>query len=565
MSSVFCEPCQTEELSSPAIKWCTNCEEALCTECERSHRKSKASRNHVLVDLLSAKSLPKVKVQECLSHEEQKLDLFCIDHDELCCRLCMTENHRTCAKVVPVDVVAKDVKSSTMVAHVLQQADDLRNCLGNILEKAEKESKEIDRQGKEISEQVSSYKNHIIDLLDEAEQSVKSDIEEVCTKQRTNVTGIQEQALDQKTKIESYLTNLQALSSTDSNEQTFLFAHYLKSLLSETESLIESKRLTFHSQIISFEANKDILSSENIIGEIGSTIKSNENELITVPRHGAQASGSVYDNSTKDIAKKLEFTSRLELTGSGNEQIRGIAVSKNGKIVLCDHKSYYVLLCSAEGKYLDKCNVKRQPWNIVILHDLNHAVVSLTGNIHFASLVSVSGHLQFIDINTMTSLREIKLDFVPLGLALVGNYILAGTWNQIYILSANGSSVGSEKTNRSRCPVTYIAPKTSGSVDDLYYSTTDFLLLCSDGNTMQSFPFVSGRPRGIALDDQGYIYLATREGQLLRISLEGKLCDTLIEGVEGYGSLWAISFSNDYKQLFVVTENGGSVSVFKLK
>lgn len=564
MSSVFCEPCQTEDLSSTASKWCTNCEEALCVECERSHRKNKASRNHVLVDLLSAKSLPKVKVQECLSHEEQKLDLFCIDHDELCCRLCMTENHRTCAKVVPVDLVAKDVKSSTMVVHVLEHADDLVNCLGNILVKVEKESKEIDRQGKEISEQVSSYKKHIIDLLDEAEQSVQSKIEEICTKQRTNVTNIQEQALDQKTKIESYLTNLQALSSTDSNEQTFLFAHYLKSLLSETDSLIESKRLNFHSQILSFETNKDILSSENILGEIGSTIKSNE---INVPRHGAQASGSVTDNSTKDIVKKLEFTSRLELTGSGNEQIRGIAVSKTGNIVLCDHKSYYVLLFSADGRYLDKCNVKRKPWNIVILDDLNHAVVSLTGNINIASLVSVCGHLQFIDINTMTSLREIKLDFVPLGLALAGNQILAGTWNQIYILSANGVCVGSAKTNRSRCPVTYIAPKMSSSVDDLYYSTSDFLLLSSKiyGNTMQSFPFVSGRPRGIALDDHGYIYLATMEGQLLRISSEGKLCDILIEGVEGYGNLWAISFSYDYKKLFVVTENGSSVSVFELK
>jgi hypothetical protein len=42
------------------------------------------------------------------------------------------------------------------------------------------------------------------------------------------------------------------------------------------------------------------------------------------------------------------------------------------------------------------------------------AVVSLTGNLKLASVIAVCGHLQFIDLKTMTSIREIKLNFVPL-------------------------------------------------------------------------------------------------------------------------------------------------------
>lgn len=75
-SEWFCEPCQTEDLSSPAVKWCTECEEALCTDCERSHRKSKASKHHTLADLVSGKTLPKVKVQDCKLHDGGQKNRF---------------------------------------------------------------------------------------------------------------------------------------------------------------------------------------------------------------------------------------------------------------------------------------------------------------------------------------------------------------------------------------------------------------------------------------------------------------------------------------------------------
>jgi hypothetical protein len=40
---------------------------------------------------------------------------------------------------------------------------------------------------------------------------------------------------------------------------------------------------------------------------------------------------------------------------------------------------------------------------------------------------------------------------------------------------------------------------------------------------MLCFNYISGRPRGICSDDQGFIYVATNSGQLLKFSPEGNI------------------------------------------
>jgi hypothetical protein len=36
------------------------------------------------------------------------------DHDDICCKSCIADEHRTCGKIKPLDVAAKGVKSAIM-------------------------------------------------------------------------------------------------------------------------------------------------------------------------------------------------------------------------------------------------------------------------------------------------------------------------------------------------------------------------------------------------------------------------------------------------------------------
>lgn len=46
-----CGPCTFDDVTKDAERWCTDCKEGLCEECENVHRKSKASRTHKVISL----------------------------------------------------------------------------------------------------------------------------------------------------------------------------------------------------------------------------------------------------------------------------------------------------------------------------------------------------------------------------------------------------------------------------------------------------------------------------------------------------------------------------------
>jgi len=48
--SNLCQPCCIEGKQSPAVKYCHDCEELLCSPCLDVHGKLKATRNHRIVD-----------------------------------------------------------------------------------------------------------------------------------------------------------------------------------------------------------------------------------------------------------------------------------------------------------------------------------------------------------------------------------------------------------------------------------------------------------------------------------------------------------------------------------
>jgi hypothetical protein len=40
-------------------------------------------------------------------HKDMVLDFYCSDHDDICCKSCIADEHRTCGKLKPLDVAAK--------------------------------------------------------------------------------------------------------------------------------------------------------------------------------------------------------------------------------------------------------------------------------------------------------------------------------------------------------------------------------------------------------------------------------------------------------------------------
>lgn len=63
------------------------------------------------IDTLVAKNM-------CLKHEDSIFEYFCVDHDSLCCQSCVTMEHTSCERLVPLQDAAKDVNQAVMFQEI---------------------------------------------------------------------------------------------------------------------------------------------------------------------------------------------------------------------------------------------------------------------------------------------------------------------------------------------------------------------------------------------------------------------------------------------------------------
>ena len=96
-SKIICQACDEE---NEAISRCMDCEYYFCQECQRSHQRFPALKNHIIKTLAelqeesALKNESEMNIFKCDMHHGQELCLYCITCEQLICKLCATSNHR---------------------------------------------------------------------------------------------------------------------------------------------------------------------------------------------------------------------------------------------------------------------------------------------------------------------------------------------------------------------------------------------------------------------------------------------------------------------------------------
>lgn len=57
-SRTFCGVCETQHVVKEAAFWCPECDEGICTSCEKHHRALKGTRNHEVTSIDNYKQIP---------------------------------------------------------------------------------------------------------------------------------------------------------------------------------------------------------------------------------------------------------------------------------------------------------------------------------------------------------------------------------------------------------------------------------------------------------------------------------------------------------------------------
>ncbi|CAG2246049.1 unnamed protein product [Mytilus edulis] len=169
-----CGPCAYESIKNLAMKWCTQCEEGFCTDCEKSHRSLKLTRDHKMIAIEDYLKIQDVSVDLTCKTHEKKLDLFCKFHSVAICGVCVPSAHKTCRvdDIISIDDAAENAKSSAALKEleitISRTLEHVRHCIENRLSASEK----IDIEEQMIKNTILQTKLKLIKHLDALEEKL---------------------------------------------------------------------------------------------------------------------------------------------------------------------------------------------------------------------------------------------------------------------------------------------------------------------------------------------------------------------------------------------------------
>ena len=106
----FHQSCDDQSI---ATSYCEDCEEYLCDDCVRAHRRVKMTKDHKITSVASSskpstkRATSELKDMTCQLHPGEKLNFYCEVCEKLTCRQCQMlpkcENHsfKTIEEIVP--------------------------------------------------------------------------------------------------------------------------------------------------------------------------------------------------------------------------------------------------------------------------------------------------------------------------------------------------------------------------------------------------------------------------------------------------------------------------------
>ncbi|XP_062621694.1 E3 ubiquitin-protein ligase TRIM56-like, partial [Saccostrea cucullata] len=189
MESRLCSACQRENEEEEATNICLHCEDALCLICTKYHRRNRSSSTHKIIPLNHPEAIMQLTAalqqnEICPKHPDKDIELYCNDHNEACCTLCVSMEHRKCESIDDIEKAAGKIKKS-------DNLQALQEGLGKYevdLQKAKKNNEdnisEIDNNSDLIIVETKKLKREIIEQLDKLESEHQDELSKVTKESR---------------------------------------------------------------------------------------------------------------------------------------------------------------------------------------------------------------------------------------------------------------------------------------------------------------------------------------------------------------------------------------------
>jgi hypothetical protein len=134
------------------------------------------SRSHHLIDISKNPTETQMTAQSCLKHDELPFEYFCVDHDVICCKECLIESHRTCAKAMSIDIASKGAKRSQSFTDPVKLIIQILETANEFTKDRKEHMESIDDEIKQVKEKIFHVKQGWISYLESLAASLLENV-----------------------------------------------------------------------------------------------------------------------------------------------------------------------------------------------------------------------------------------------------------------------------------------------------------------------------------------------------------------------------------------------------
>ena len=514
-----CDPCSRIDENSPATKWCVDCEDALCMNCIKAHKGNRVTMTHHVIDIEVISTLPGEVLttqEKCSRHPDFIMDFFCNQHHVICCRNCMSEDHRSCDKVMPLEIASNNAKTSPLFHDISEGMTQVHLTLKTAVQNRRENRDRVKIEERNIVRQISAFKASVIKKLDELE---KSALLEIQTASQDSIYQMEREEFELEKSvslIEKHLQQLDFLTKNGSNQHVFLLLHRLLPILSKEDSHLDEIVANLSDVSLVYDQPQHLLSGLKHLGTI--RLKKERCTIRFKPfKHMKAQEPSVQSNPPT----AFKFGYKIDRTF---QYVSGMVVDKDDNLILAD--TSFLRMYNKDGKYVKECKLGGTAWDIACHKKSGRIVIALQSN-----------GVQFVD--NFVAQTKISVQYINNCLCVrwVDHSIYVGGYDsnfksRINILDSNGRHISSVSNVSSVISVYYIHHRDN----NIYY--TDYIkLYCikKDGSNVLTFSSSDLKGiYGIDTDRQGNVYVVGSDSNnILRLSPDGQNSDIIMKKEDG--------------------------------
>ena len=484
----------------------------------------------------------------CEIHTDVQIDYFCSQHDVLCCRVCLSDSHRSCESVLPLDSASKDVKNSSLLSDTLEEQDYMTETLQKIEENRDENKKLLKQKKSLIIKQISAAKSKVLKYLDDIEERLITEVESEQEKNEEKINREKHDICQLTSILKDNKQELEFVKEHGSNNQLFLTLRKQITIIQKTDKKIHDMSSAINEIDMEFKEIKNV--NIETIGSLSQITRP-----CPIKYKSMKAQHQQVEVDRRQTLTEFIKGGKVNLKHGVRYNLTDMAVTSDNKLLLCN--GYYlsshpkVYIYKDYKTYEDEISLTSTPCGITVVPCTDKAVVTLP----------YEKSIQFINTTNNTKDNKINIGEWCYSVTAVKDKIYIGGRDKVIILNTDGSLVRKITTH--------------GGVNNnlLYNESNDQLLLrqkgrlCCinlDGHVIYRYD-ISGRD-GLAVDQQGHVYISGfNSHDIHRLSPDGTFRDIVLSKHDGVDRPLGITFNNDFTKLFIINNRGKTVLVYSCK